>query len=51
MLTNEQKAVLYALRLIKVSWDSNNDYRGLLCISAIERNGYAQATRLVIDAG
>lgn len=30
MLTSEQKAVLYALRLIKLRWDEEADYAGLV---------------------
>lgn len=30
MLTSEQKAVLYALRLIKLRWEDEADYAGLV---------------------
>jgi hypothetical protein len=30
LLTSEQKAMLYTLRLIRLRWDDENDYRGLV---------------------
>lgn len=30
MLTSEEKAVLYALRLIRLRWDEDADYEGLV---------------------
>ena len=35
MLTSEQKAVLYALRLIKLRWDDEADYAGLVTMLKI----------------
>lgn len=52
MLTNEQKAVLYALRLIRVNWDSSNDYRGLLVtLSAMREMGMLRLVDLVLMPG
>lgn len=52
MLTNEQKAVLYVLRLIKVNWDSNNDYRGLLVtLSAMREMGMLRLLDLLLMPG
>jgi len=31
-LTNEQKAVLYAFRKVRIHWDEDNDWRGLFIV-------------------
>ena len=52
MLTNEQKTVLYALRLIRLNWDNDNDYRGLLTtLSALREMGMLRLVDLVLMPG